>query len=250
MNLPVEVVEATRNQKCSVIIGSRATLEAALEQDRRYPDERAIAKALGGKILPRDACAALEAKVGRAAMVRQVQALIGAADVPPYAAHKLALSRFSRLFTSAMDDLLERTAQEMGLAYEVRYRGEAIPEPDPAKKLIYKLRGGFERPETLVLTEADFKAKPFGDLAKDVRKLLRRDIAFFLGYRPDEQEFDHIFEDFSDAFGGELPRCHLAVAQGKISDYHWQKWVWRGLLLFTADPLEALTSLEEQVDAR
>ena len=53
--------------------------------------------------------------------------------------------------------------------------------------------------------------------------------------------------DLSDAYGGELPRCHLAVAQGPIDDYLWQKWVWRGLLMFTADPTETMAALESQL---
>ena len=48
----------------------------------------------------------------------------------------------------------------------------------------------------------------------------------------------------SDAYGGELPRCHLSVAQGPIADFLWQKWVWRGLLMFTADPIECFEQLE------
>ena len=40
-----------------------------------------------------------------------------------------------------------------------------------------------------------------------------------------------------------------AVAQGNISDYLWQKWVWRGLLLFTADPIDFMAELERRVDA-
>jgi hypothetical protein len=79
--------------------------------------------------------------------------------------------------------------------------------------------------------------------------VLRKQVCFFVGYRPDEEEFDLLFDSLSEAYGGELPRCHLAVAQGRISDYHWQKWVWRGLLLFMADPSEALEALEAQVQA-
>jgi hypothetical protein len=29
-----------------------------------------------------------------------------------------------------------------------------------------------------------------------------------------------------------------------MDDFLWQKWVWRGLLLFTADPVECLSEVE------
>lgn len=47
--------------------------------------------------------------------------------------------------------------------------------------------------------------------------------------------------------GAELPRCHLAVAQGRIEDYQWQRWVWRGLLPFAADPSECMNALKAKL---
>jgi hypothetical protein len=37
------------------------------------------------------------------------------------------------------------------------------------------------------------------------------------------------------------------VAQGRIDDYQWQRWVWRGLLLFTADPTECMSMLDDKL---
>jgi hypothetical protein len=74
-------------------------------------------------------------------------------------------------------------------------------------------------------------------------------VVLFVGLRPDEEEFDRLWEDLTDAYGGELPRCHMAVASGPMNDFLWQKWVWRGLLLFTADPVECLQEIEERLEA-
>ncbi|HNH48418.1 MAG TPA: hypothetical protein PKY30_15365, partial [Myxococcota bacterium] len=49
MNLPVEVIEAVRNRRCLLVLGSRATLEAAELQDHPWPDNRALATSLGWK---------------------------------------------------------------------------------------------------------------------------------------------------------------------------------------------------------
>ena len=78
--------------------------------------------------------------------------------------------------------------------------------------------------------------------------LIRRNVLFFVGYRPDEEEFEQLWEDLTVCYGGELPRCHLAVSQGTIDDYQWQRWVWRGLLLFHADPIECMEELQRRVE--
>ena len=69
---------------------------------------------------------------------------------------------------------------------------------------------------------------------------MRRKVLLLVGYRPDETHFEHLWQLLSQVYGGELPRCHLAVAQGRIDDYLWQKWVYAGVLMFTADPTECL----------
>lgn len=261
MNLPVEVIEAVNTGKCILFVGSRFSGEAAEDQGHDYPDVKAIAKALGWK-RPRQLMGA-RAKVsrpspgtgatdflaanGRQALIDKVRQLVDVPDVQPTDFHKTALSRFPLIVTTCQDDLLERTAEEMGAAAQVLYRGDDVPEPDPARRVIYKLNGGFEKPETLVLTPAD-RAPMDSALKKLFRKLIRSHVVLFVGYRPDHEEFESVFDDLTQCYGGELPRCHLAVAQGRIDDVLWQKWVWRGLLMFTADPSECMMELEARID--
>ncbi|MDP2317310.1 MAG: SIR2 family protein [Pseudomonadota bacterium] len=262
MNLPVEVIDAVRAKRCVIFLGSRATHEAAELVGATYPDAKTLAKDLGWKkpkivpgqkpkvVLPsvEEGAAAYEAANGRAALVRDLQARIGAADLAPTAAHTGALKQFPLLFTTCMDDLLERAAADQGVRLDVLGRADKLPESDPTRRVLVKLRGGFERPDSLMLTPADFAARPVPvDVKKQLRTLVRNQVILFVGYRPDEEEFERLFGELSDAYGGELPRCHLASAQGPIDDYLWQKWVWRGLLLFTADPVECLNELENQV---
>lgn len=249
MNLPVEVVKAARERRCTLFVGSRASLEAAADAGLSLPDQKELARRLGGKGSVRALCAQLAASRGRGAVVDALRGALLPPGLAPGPFHHLAVRRFDLIFTSALDDLLEQAAAQAGRPVRVLGRGDPIPEPDPGTLILGRLRGSLARPEGLVLTEAEQQAQPLGAQARSWRRLFTRDVAFFVGYRPDEEEFDHVFDDLGEAFGGELPRCHLAVAQGRISDYHWQKWVWRGLLLFTADPLEALEDLERQIDA-
>ena len=243
MNVPVEVVEATRKGRSALFVGRRATLEAVDEAGGTYPEQKRLARMLKGRKSLREASEGFEERLGRDALVAVLQEHLQVGDPGPF--HAAAVRTFPRIFTTCWDDLLERAAKDAGLDVEVRYAGDPIPEAVEGRVLVYKLWGGFERPETLVLTGAD--QGRLSSIRKDVRNVVRKKVCFFVGYRPDEEEFDLLFDELSEAYGGELPRCHLAVAQGRISDYHWQKWVWRGLLLFMADPAEALEALEAQL---
>lgn len=259
MKLPVEVIQAVKENRCVVFVGTRASMEAADLKNQAYPEAKDLAKELGWKkpktpmgtrskhviASVEEGCAAFEAQNGRAALVKKLQDLVGCAAVPPTSAHTALLKHFPLIFTTCQDDLLERAAKEAGITLDVLDRGQKIPESDATRRTLVKLRGSFDRPSSLVLTGEDFKARAFGpDLRKQLRTLIRSYVVFFVGYRPDEEEFERLFAELSDAYGGELPRCHMSVAQGAIDDYLWQKWVWRGLLMFTADPVECMQELE------
>ncbi len=259
MNLPVEVIDATRAGRCVLFLGSRATSEAAELADAPWVDASELAKELGWRkpkpvpgqkpkvVVPSvmEGAAAFEAAHGRAALVARVAERRGATGLAPTDAHSLAFRRYPVIFTTTVDDLVDRAADAAGLPVDRVGRGERIPDADPTRRVVVRLRGELGRPDTLALTPADLAARPAtAEDRRQMRTILRNNVVFFVGYRPDEEEFERLFEELSDAYGGELPRCHMAVAQGSMDDYLWQKWVWRGLLLFTADPAECLLALD------
>jgi len=261
MNLPIEVIEAVNEARCVLFVGSRFSAEAAEAAGREYPDGEKLAKSLGWtkterlmgmrrsrkRITPSVAQAgqSVEDDQGRSSLVTRLKMQLSLADIPPTEAHEIALRHFSMVFTTNYDDLLERV--DDGRA--IFHRPDEIPQRDAwTQPMIYKFRGGFSATESMVVTRADYERVAFADSDKRrIRELMRKNVVLFVGYKPDEEEFQILWEDLTDAFGGELPRCHLAVAQGRIDDYLWQKWVWRGLLMFTADPTECLRELETQM---
>jgi hypothetical protein len=257
MNLPVEVIEAVKAGRCVLFWGSRASLESAELADAVYPDAKALATALGWKkpkpvpgakpkpVVPsvEEGALGFEQQKGREKLVSELRQQIGAAFAPS-PAYKSAIKHFPLIYTTAVDDLMERSGH-----FTVVTRSEPLPSSvDSSHPTLVKLRGSLDRPDTLLLTRADFDSRPLGvEQRKQLRSLIRNHVILFVGYRPDEEEFERLFAELSDAYGGELPRCHLAVAQGAIDDYLWQKWVWRGLLMFMADPTEAMAELEATV---
>ncbi|MED5369962.1 MAG: SIR2 family protein [Myxococcota bacterium] len=249
MNVPVEVVEAAAAGRCVLFVGNRATLEAVTESGGEFLGQRRLARKLGGRVSVREAVGKLLEGAPREEVLRRVAGFQGATEAEPGEFHRRAVRRFTRIYTTCRDALLEQAAQAEGIDYRVVYPGEPLPDFEAPGLVITKLWGGFERPESVVLSDADQALHPLSAQSKALRAVFRKKVVFFVGYRPDEEDFDLLFDDLSEAYGGELPRVHLAVSQGRISDYHWQKWVWRGLLLFIADPSEALEAVDAQVEA-
>jgi hypothetical protein len=248
VNLPVQVLEAVGKHRCLLFSGRRSSGEAV---GAGYPGEKALARKLAGPGLGlAEAFAKFEAQEGRAALVDRVEALLSTADAAPGAFHHEAVQRFPIIFTTSWDDLFERAAAAEGVKTAVSWRGEPFPEPEEGSLKIHHLWGGFEGPQGLALTAQDRRdCPPPADEQRYWRHLLRAHVLLFAGFRPDEAEFEILFDELVAGYGGALPRTHWAVAQGRISDVQWQKWVWRGMLLFTANPSEVTQTLAEKLDA-
>lgn len=251
MTLPIQVLEALDTNQCILISGRRASIEAAAIAGEKRPAEGKMARLMTGKKTPfGEAIAAYEADNGISALRMFMLGQLNVSEFAPTSYHIDAVKRFPLIICTSQDDLFERAAKAEGIDLVVLDRGAPLPTPDPNTRVLYKMWGSLEKPDTLGWTpeqRADLPQVP--ELRKRLRKLLIKHTLFFVGYRSDDVEFSWIFEEFSEGFGGKLPRCHLAVAQGRISDFYWQKWVWRGLLLFTADPTEVALGLVEAAGA-
>ncbi len=252
MNLPGEITAAIQAARCVVFRGSRAAQEAAERAEIPWMAPTALARHLGwrpaGQSAPgRRVAASVEegaaiyaAKHGRAALIAELQARC---PTPPLSHADRLAARLPLVFSTAWDDLLLQAGMS-----ELP-RAAPIPErPDPSQRLCMSLRGRFTAPATLILTRQDALQRPLSPQQRQQMKaLIRGNTVLFVGYRPEEEEFERLFELLQEISGAELPRCHMAVAGGPPDDYLWQKWVWRGLLLFLADPAELMTALEEHL---
>ena len=252
MNLPVEVIDAVRERRCVVFVGSRYAAEARQQAGLASHTGAEVAKSLGWR-RPRPmpgrhprpttpsiqmAAAAREKEVGRDAMMSELEALVGTATLSPTDAHRITANLFERIFTTSCDSLMNEAVATTG------HTVVGPKEPLIDGPMLVNLRGTFATAP--IVTSDDWV--PFDEAQNAaMRRLIRSNVVLFVGYRPDEEEFELVFEQLTAAYRAELPRCHLAVAQGRIEDYQWQRWVWRGLLLFTADPSECMNALEAKL---
>jgi hypothetical protein len=230
-----------------LLSGRRSTGEAV---GSAFPGEKALARKLAGAGLGlAEAFAKVEAQEGLEGLLAKLQAILSTSEAAPGPFHLDAVQRFPIIFTTAWDDLFERAAAVEGVDAVVSWRGEPFPEPEEGRLKIHHLWGGFAGPQGPALTAQDRRdCPPPADEQRYWRHLLRAHVALFAGFRPDEGEFEVLFDELVAGYGGALPRTHWAVAQGRISDVQWQKWVWRGMLLFTADPSQVTQTLAEKLD--
>ena len=242
MNLPVQVVEAVKDRRCILFSGRRSSLEL---QPDLVPGEKKLVRALVGRRCSlSEALNTTEAELGRAGLEEELRGFFAPEALEPGLFHRVAVQSFPVIFTTAWDDTFERAAEATGRPFTVSYRGEPLPEPAAGALRIHKFWGGFSRPGSVVATANHRRSSPLPEDQKRYwRKLLRGHVALFAGYRPDETEFESLFDELVAGYGGELPRTHWAVSQGRITDVQWQKWVWRGMLLFTGDPSEVAETL-------
>jgi hypothetical protein len=260
VNLPVEVIEAARDGRCLLFVGSRFTAEAREQAGLDAHDGRSLARALGWKpptrfpgrnpspVTPsvQSAAADCRAELGEAGLTAALMGLVGTDGVAPTSAHTFVAEHFNMVFTTTLDTLIETAAAESGRPFTVVGRGEPIPEASAERPVLVRTRGSFGA-GLCITAEEHARSQWDEDTRRQVRALIRGSVVLFVGYRPDEEEFEVIFEELRHAYRAELPRCHLAVAQGRIDDYQWQRWVWRGLLLFTADPIECMDALDQEL---
>lgn len=258
MSLPLEVVQSVREQRCVLFLGTRLSAEAAGAAGRDWPSAFTLARRLGWE-KPRQIMSSrarpvrpsvekgatrFEAERGRQALLNEVRPALALEGVSPVLSHRVAVEHFSTVFTTCWDSLLEKAALEAGLSVVTCDRGEPLPVPSSDKeRVVVHMRGRFAEPQTVAIAEEDYRRPFHAEFKRAVRKLVHERTVLFVGFRPDEEEFERLWEDLTDVYGGELPRCHMAVAQGHMDDFLWQKWVWRGLLLFTADPVECMTEI-------
>ncbi len=222
--------------------GRRSALEVCPEH---VPDEVTLARSLANRRCSlAEALGTAEIELGREGLENALRAAFGPPALQPGLFHQTAVTTFSVIFTTAWDDLFEQAADAAGLAYEVSWRGDLLPDPEPGILKIHKLLGGFDRPGSVIATANHRRQTPLpAEQKRYWRKLFRGHVGLFVGYSPHETEFEILFDELVAGYGGELPRTHWAVSQGRITDVQWQKWVWRGMLLFTGDPSEVAETL-------
>ena len=238
MNLPIEIINAVQQKNCVLFAGPGFAREAIEALGRDIPDDLMLAKAMGWKRpkrlmgtrkrrdAPDPAIAAekLLQSEGRAAVLEVIRKVLSLNDLEPTDAHRIGLQHFPLIISTASDGLWV-TASKADSSHSIRDRGDDIGDIDENQPSVYHLWGRYSQPERVTLDAGQKPLPPH--VTKQLKNLLRRKVIFFVGYRPDENPFEHLrscsHRSMAESYHGViwlLLKGGLTITSGK--------WVWRG----------------------
>jgi hypothetical protein len=151
--------------------------------------------------------------------------------------------KLSTIITTACDNLLETTFQQMGIPLDKVVVGNDIGFTTPERPLLIKLYGEVQRPDTLIVTEQDHYAllrdREREALVDEVRQVFRRKTILFLGYHLSDPDFRFLFDQVAES---RFARIAYAAWSGASQDVI-SMWRDRGIIILDKEPLVLLTDL-------
>jgi hypothetical protein len=95
---------------------------------------------------------------GRQALTKAFQSALGGLEMPPTAAHRLAVRLFPLIFTSNLDILFELACEAEHVPYEIVDEDTSL-DLSLGRTTIVKIDGTIRHPERLLLTADDFRTR-------------------------------------------------------------------------------------------
>ena len=144
------------------------------------------------------------------------------------------------IITTAYDNLLELAFREAGVGLNRVVRGSDVNFINPDRPTLIKLYGDAQQPDTLVVTDRDhsdlLRDREREPLLDEVRRALRRNTVFFLGYNLADPDFRFLFDQVAES---RFARTAYAVWPG-LPEADVRMWRDRGIVILDTDPLGIL----------
>jgi Domain of unknown function (DUF4062)/SIR2-like domain len=164
-DIPRELTELVAAKKMILLAGAGISLAAG------YPSARAMTETVQAHLrrelnsptlnltgMPfQEIAGNIEAAFGRHYLLDIfLRAMSGPQGIEPTGAHLHSARLFDKILTTNFDSLFEEACRRQGLAYAVvKEKENYFDAADGGAKMIYKLSGSLDRPETLLITEQD-----------------------------------------------------------------------------------------------
>ena len=150
------------------------------------------------------------------------------------------------IITTAYDNLLELAFQDAGVGINCIVRGSDVNFINLDRPTLIKLYGDAQQPDTLVVTDGDhselLRHREREALVDEVRRALRLNTAFFIGYGLADPDFRFLFDQIAES---RFSRTAYAVWPG-LPEVDLQMWRDRGIVILEANPLRMLGGLVAQ----
>ena len=212
LNIPLELSQALKRQEVVLFIGSDLSAYAGLPSlleiirplahalQQRWPaDERDVTP----EHLMRTA-QHYENQQGRHALITHLRHLLENPGIHSSSLHRLiATLPLKLIFTTAYDELLQRTLQQAGIAHDVMIEESDIPFGSEQRLQLIKLCGDVRHPQSIVITQHDFNTylTTHSMFVGRLRNTLERQTPLFLGYNLQDPFFNQIWDTISLEFG-------------------------------------------------
>ncbi len=205
MTIPPELMEQAAKGNILLFVGERVVHDS---RGRIFLDKvkDELARRIGGVDVEKwtfpQVAQEYENGHGKQALISLVREQLEAAGGDaPEPIHRLAaqLSNCQVFVTTCVDERLERAFDVAGRPPIVIVNDADVPFEDTQKAQLYRLRGTLGRPDSVVLTEADFErfwtGKDVAQLVAGLKSLMARRTIVFIGYDLGDPHFRQFFHE-------------------------------------------------------
>jgi photosystem II stability/assembly factor-like uncharacterized protein len=255
--VPIELLEQIERGNLLLFVGegvnrgapgerglpSSAVLAAELARLCDYPADEPLTLARVAYLYER--------RFGRPALVERLRDELDSHLRAPLRAHRL-IGQIPApvIVTTTYDDMLDRVQRELGMPYVTVVRNQDVPYADRQKRLLIRLFGRMDQPESLVLTETD--QTMFLDEQRGLSDVLRAELAqrtwLILGFDLNQGWFRALYDSVMRRLDSQGRRAYF---YGDPPGTYIAEWCReRGIAVLTPDLTEFLAELTHKLDGR
>lgn len=273
--IPSQLLEVVAARECVLYAGAEFVLEASLPDGTRLPHEMTLSRRLLRTLFESEGLSPespsgggtpglarladdYEILFGRRRLVRTIADAFACHKIRPGAAHDAAVRLFSGIVTTGYDRLFETAAALCGRPWQTFHRDAQLSCLRVNDGLtLYKLHGGLDDLEGMVVTSADYAARPIpNDMRRTLESLLAQKTLVMLGCGVDESEFNEIHFEVLERLGVHKPLTFavLPFPARDASGYEtWRafrkRWERRGVEFLDGAPSDFLQALDERMSS-
>ncbi|MFL6447306.1 MAG: SIR2 family protein [Bryobacteraceae bacterium] len=214
--IPDELVEQFATGTASVFVGAGASLAAGLPTwaELLEPLRHPIANDSPDGLTFLDVAQFYENEFRRARLTEQIRGRLETWNRQPTNIHLslVRLLREGRIYTTNLDDLLEKAADQSGLLYRVITNTDPLISFAPNRLTIVKLHGTVDQVNSYVVTAQDYESyfRKHPGLTRVIGTEFQVGTVLFVGYSHSDIDLRMILRRITDE-GGQFSRPHYTL---------------------------------------
>jgi hypothetical protein len=227
--LPSGLVEAVSQRRVLLFAGAGISAAAGMPTAKELMSIVQKKASLSDITDFADAMAAAEAKIGRHELVSTVSVTLKKGGLQPSKVHSLIANiGFDVIVTTNFDILLEEAFRSAGRTCFPVVRPEELAYADTSDILLVKIHGSMDRPDSLLLTSADyrtFEARQ-GLLVQTLTHYFVTRSILFVGYSLKDESLLRLIQDVGSKLGAHRRPAYLVSPYADEAMVERMKEIW------------------------